>query len=607
MKAPAINTAQAALMSAMGVFAAYLVFLPSVPYWLDAPEFISAAWNLGQPHPPGHPVVLILLKFFLLFPLGDAAFRANLFSAVFAALSSGLLGLLAAEVVRALDGKDSLGRIACVAAALGFGFSGSLVLQALSVEVYTFNAAIVLGAILLAVRYPSDWRAGALLGVLLALGAANHHLLTFLALPALTIAFVRPGGLARAGLMGSLITFGVVTLGCYALLWVRDLAGAWPAWADTSTPGGLAWFASARIFAGSVGGFEEPGSGMAVNALKAVSMLARNLTPVGAILSLGGLYLLIRSGAGRLALVLATLMAFTLLSKVAMGILDPDNPDDHGYFLVALGVAVVLGVAFGVTLVRIGLGADGPLARLLRGGGWATLTSMALLPLIAGLPVALEREHLRDPGKLGRVFLDEQPPRSVLFLSHYPVLFQSLHLQWVEGSRPDVTVVQESLYRKARGGKRYARGMAKLDPDLRGVVDRFLLDGTLDWQEVMGLDRIRPVHFEPSPAWEGLAPAPVFSGWTLELDQSSEAPRMDGESTEQACAHVDRLKEMLTDWPELEIETRRVVMRNLASSASYLISQGSIGAARMLVSAALELNPGDRILLEMARRVSPDL
>ncbi|MBL6975238.1 MAG: DUF2723 domain-containing protein [Deltaproteobacteria bacterium] len=600
-----LTDGKAALLSALAVFVGYLFFLPPVPYWLDAPEFMAAAWNLGQPHPPGHPVMTLLLKAFLLVPLGDAAFKANLFSAFFAAVSAGFLGLLSAHSVRALNGSTGRGIlsiIACCTAAFGFGVSGSMVIQALSVEVYTFNSALVFGAVLLAVRHPSDWRVGALLGVALALGAANHHLLTVLAVPALFIAFFRNGALATAGLLVSVASFVIVTIGCYAMLWARDLAGAWPAWAETSSLGGLAWFASASLFAESVGGFDTPGSGMARNTLKALAMLADNLSPAGVAMALGGLYLLVRGRAVRLALVLLALVSFTLLSKVAMGILDPENPDDHGYFLVALGGVVVLGVTFGATLLRAASATTGLTAHLLRGTGVLFLVAMTTLPLTSGLPVARERAGFDDTRAIGRFVMEEQPAGGVVFLSHYPMLFLTQHLQWVEGCRPDLTVVQESLNRKARGGTRYAGFMARMDPDLQGVVDRFLGNGTLDWREIMGLSRKRAVRLEASPAWAGLVPVPTFSGWTLSAGDDNGPPKGDDETIHLARAWLERVRALVPAWPELETETRRVLMRNLASTASHLLAGGLPESAMVLVSAALELNPGDGILLKMADR-----
>ena len=47
----------------------------------DSAEFQTEAWRLGVTHPTGYPFYLLVGRFFALLPLGDAAFRLNLFSA----------------------------------------------------------------------------------------------------------------------------------------------------------------------------------------------------------------------------------------------------------------------------------------------------------------------------------------------------------------------------------------------------------------------------------------------------------------------------------------------------------------------------------------------
>lgn len=639
------------ISTAVLVFSGYLLFLPPIPYWLDAPEFIAAGWNLGQAHPPGHPAVLMVLKAFLLIPVGEAAFRANLFSAVFGAVSAGLVCRIVQVVateMRWTMSRDRLDRaarprpghlvpgVAGIAAGLGTGWSLSSVLQSLSVEVYTLNAALVLAALATVVsagRGPgggegvgqTDRRVVGPIALLLALGLGNHHFLIVLAFPALAVGLVRRNRWHAASLVATGAVLIAATGLMYAYLWARGAAGAWPAWADTSSLDGVWWVASARLFSESLGGFDDPVSGIAGNLGKAIALLATDFSPAGVVLAAGGLYLCIRSGRVRAAVVLALLIAGSLASKVSMGILDPHNPDDHGYFLGAVaGVAILQGL-FGAGL--IGLAAEIPLSRPGRWGvgtlGAAVLASTALVPPAMSLPVAVERAALRDPVEVSRLVWDEQPPRSVLFLSHYPVYFQAMHGQVVEGARPDVTLVQSSLYRKARGGRFYAERLRREDPDLGGLVQGFLRDKTMSAPEVARLAARRPVRFdaEDEPVMPGLG----FGGWTLEVvvdapDAGRSPPEVAGggegagqEVVARVEEHVRRLRRSVP-WPlpagrvdggpdrsrTPDIETRRVLLRHLVSMARTLAALGHRRAAARLVETALEMNPLDRQVRAMA-------
>ncbi|HFE66146.1 MAG TPA: DUF2723 domain-containing protein, partial [Chloroflexi bacterium] len=51
----------------------------------DGGEFQTLAVLLGHTHPTGYPVYLTLAKLLTFFPVGDVAYRANLFSAVMGA------------------------------------------------------------------------------------------------------------------------------------------------------------------------------------------------------------------------------------------------------------------------------------------------------------------------------------------------------------------------------------------------------------------------------------------------------------------------------------------------------------------------------------------
>jgi hypothetical protein len=66
---------------------------PSLLYG-DSAEFQTIAVTLGMGHPTGYPVYVLLARVFTLIPVGEIAYRVNLFSAFCAALTIGLLYLI---------------------------------------------------------------------------------------------------------------------------------------------------------------------------------------------------------------------------------------------------------------------------------------------------------------------------------------------------------------------------------------------------------------------------------------------------------------------------------------------------------------------------------
>src|SRR5512138_69273 len=65
----------------------------------DSLEFQLIASRMAIAHPTGYPLFSILLKLFTFLPVGDVAYRVNLMSALFAALTVALLYTTARQLV----------------------------------------------------------------------------------------------------------------------------------------------------------------------------------------------------------------------------------------------------------------------------------------------------------------------------------------------------------------------------------------------------------------------------------------------------------------------------------------------------------------------------
>ena len=141
-------------------FLIYIIFLAPSIFKGDPAEFCIAAYTLGIPHPNGFPVYTWVGHLFTMLPFGSVAYRVNLMSAFFGAVTVSLIYVIVLKIAimdKKLfsDRKSSLPakstqtsyinvyRFIAVIAALSLAFSKTFWLQAEFAEVYTFNAFFV--------------------------------------------------------------------------------------------------------------------------------------------------------------------------------------------------------------------------------------------------------------------------------------------------------------------------------------------------------------------------------------------------------------------------------------------------------------------------------
>ncbi len=178
-----------------------LTVAQTLSYW-DCGEFIACAHILGNPHPPGSPLFILIGRFFDLLPLaGDVAFRINLLS-VFSSIVSAVFGYLV--IVRLVsswyEGKESyqLGR----KIAYGSGFIGALFMafgqtnwnNAVEAEVYGLSMLVTLAILWLGLkwfehRYNSAGQKIILLVAFLSMISVGIHLTVYLVVPIVAIFF----------------------------------------------------------------------------------------------------------------------------------------------------------------------------------------------------------------------------------------------------------------------------------------------------------------------------------------------------------------------------------------------------------------------------------
>jgi len=178
------------LIASVVALAAFLLYwrtmAPSVAcIFCDSLEFQLVTYKLGIAHPTGYPLYTLLGKLFTFIPLGDVAYRVNLMSAFFGALTVALLYLMM---------RLALGfRVPAVLGALVFAVSPVFWSQAVIAEVYTLNSVFVALTLFLLLRWKEgvvEGKGATLCPLALAYGfSLTHHRTMVLLAPAM-IAFI---------------------------------------------------------------------------------------------------------------------------------------------------------------------------------------------------------------------------------------------------------------------------------------------------------------------------------------------------------------------------------------------------------------------------------
>jgi hypothetical protein len=171
-----IDRGDVALACACGAMAlaAYLRTLaPGLTSDQDSPMFQFIGRALGVAHNPGYPLYTLLTWPIAQVPVGELAWRINVFSAVMGAVATGLVFLAA----RCLAAR----RLVSIAAALGFAAGATFWSQAVIAEVYTLHAALVAGLLLAAFTWSRSRRPAHFYAALGCLAAGLGHHTTILA------------------------------------------------------------------------------------------------------------------------------------------------------------------------------------------------------------------------------------------------------------------------------------------------------------------------------------------------------------------------------------------------------------------------------------------
>jgi hypothetical protein len=444
------------LAIALGTFIVYLLTLsPSMSGEEDQPELAAAAYVLGNSHPTGYPLFLLLGRVFSLLPLGDlrVIVKLNLMTALFCAAAVFVFYHLLLQLLRpnalglksgAAGPVDATVRTAAAAAALTFAFSKTYWTNALNLEVYGLHLLFLSVVVTLFVRSmraeidhgPGAPRVWMLFVYVLGLSFA-HHMMTVLLAPAFLWLYFSVHGFRAAAWLKMARGIPLFLLGLSAYLYLPIRAAVKPVlnWGDPASAHNF-WlhFSGHQYKAMMFASLDLPFQKLTLFIERFPGVFGYAPLLVAA---LGLVTLLLRER--RLFLFSTLLFLGCLLYAI-----NYDFDDPNFYLNLQFATAVWVGAGLVAALRWFSLRG--------RKGVTSRTPQIAIIAafLVPAFPLAV---HYRDLDESGN-YAHEDFARNVLGpLEHGGVIVTNqsqylssvaLYLQWVEGYRPDLVVLQES-------------------------------------------------------------------------------------------------------------------------------------------------------------------
>ncbi len=199
-----------------------LLFFSLAPnvYVGDSGHFSAASYFLGSVHPPSYPLFILLGKLSTFIPLGNIAYKVNLLSAIFGALTV----LLAYEAALYITKNY----VVSIFASLIILASPNFILESSEAEVYTLNTFLIMlifYLVLTAIREKDFFKRVLLSSFILGLGMGNHHTIGFMLIPILYVVIIRRKEVPFGTIALSTVLF-IAGFSIYFYLYFRTFANA---------------------------------------------------------------------------------------------------------------------------------------------------------------------------------------------------------------------------------------------------------------------------------------------------------------------------------------------------------------------------------------------
>jgi hypothetical protein len=384
-------------------------------------EFQFVSDVLGIAHPPGYPLYTMLGKLFTLLPFGDVAYRVNLMSAFFAALT---LALVSRTVRRATD--SALGG---VIGALALGTATTSWAQATTANTRSLTAFFAALALFALVSYAKKRREAYLILFALAfgLGVTHHGSLVFLILPFVAFLLVTDLSLFTRvrRLLKPLLVF-LLSLSVLLYLPIRGAMGSPFGPPDIATPAGFLNHVLARGFRGDM--FYFASSGLLLERFNVLANILDFQFGLGLLVvaALGALIMLAKNW--RLLLLCGGIIVVQALIAITYR-----APETVEYLIPAyVPLAIVIGYSAGI------------LGRWSRSQAFnACLVSLFMLLGVIQLVHRYPSFAWLSDDRSARQYAESvmsQAPSGALVLANWHWATPLWYLQYSEGMRPDVEV-----------------------------------------------------------------------------------------------------------------------------------------------------------------------
>jgi hypothetical protein len=397
-------------------------------------------------HATGYPLYLLLGKLFTYLPLGDVAYRVNLMSAVFAALSCGMVYGISLKLTRSW--------LVSLLGALFWGFSFYFWQSAVVAEVYALQTFLT-GALILVLLWwdeaPSNRRLYLFAG-LYGLSLGNHISGLLLALGFVYLVLSRrPSAKLRWTTIAVIALCFLAGLSIYLYLPLRYMADPPLNYVknyygvDLTTPQGLLWMVSGQMYGFFAFGY--PIERIGAELLRYGGWLWRSFLGVGVPLGLFGLFHLFRRQR-RWAIGFLLLLVPNVLFFANYRVVDKDTMFLPAHMIWALFIAL------GYMAIHHGWSRLEFPSRITIERRYVTgilITAAALLCATQAFTNVRWTNHSdrwqwRD---LAEQVLAQMEPNAVIASQWSPaVVFE--YLQLVEGQRPDVLLINRSRYSVAQ-------------------------------------------------------------------------------------------------------------------------------------------------------------
>lgn len=453
---------------ALAAFATYVRTLAPGVLDGDSGEWQYIANILGIPHSTGYPLYILLAKLVTFLPVGNPAWRVNLFSALCAAFTIPVVYLLAKRVSRS--------RAAAILSALFFAFMPTLWASATIAEVYALNTLLIALTLFFAIRFLDGGRAGDLYGMVLCFGLAlaNHRIAFFISPALLLVVWLKRKTLdwrkLAFGILAYLLPLALylyIPLRASQLLAVQSpenwelypraeaiVNGKVTAYYNP-TPAGFFNLVTALDNRNKLGFESAGGENQTIERFEnAWSLLREQIDPFGIILALLGIAITFRR---ERALTLVLLLAEGSVAAVSL-LLRAESTRFYfsgAYLVMVLFFAAGIGWILNTLAARAQENSSSPvslststrvLARVLY---YAAIVYFAFFPLTA---LYFNFAHMDSSGNTRydtyarSVLSDDLAPNAVL-VAPWEVATPVRYLQYVEGVRADVLTIHESPVR----------------------------------------------------------------------------------------------------------------------------------------------------------------